>query len=459
VAVLALAGVGGCAFDDKWKTPEGRGPSAEAKAATVDARAFAPTPAPPPDAELDLVDLLERVEDGSADLQQVRARVLRSVAEVDLARSALLPRFSVGATVLGYAKAPGTGGFLQQDRELFDLTLELSLPLDLSGAIRERIRAAQARYRAERSLLSAGLREQRFLAATAYFNFAQAVELRRVNEALVAAQERSLADARARFEAGVLRRNDVLTVEVTLAQTRQRGVEIETSIAEARRALNVAVGFPVDLAPTVVPWPDLIDVPSDPTVLLERARRENPEVDALVETREALLHELEATDRSTLPDVSVGPRATYTTESIAEPKANLLGFLALSWNPDLNGEVRARGDALGAQLLENAWATTSLLRRLEARILQAHRRVDDRLAALRTSEASAASARENLRIFEEQFRAGVATAREVLEAQALLQENDATLRTARHQVNLAAMEAYYVAGSDPLAEAAARRRR
>jgi outer membrane protein TolC len=330
------------------------------------------------------------------------------------------------------------------------------LPLDLSGRLRENLRAAQGRYRARKASASAALREQQFLAATAFFNLSSALELRGVVAESIAAQTRALADAKAREAAGVLRRNDVLTTEVTLANSHHRAVEAETAIQEARRALNIATGLPVDHPTEIVPVEGLLDLPSDVRTLLERSRVENPEVDVLVETRAALVHEYEAADRASLPDVAIGPSGSYTSDSLSQPNFTFAGFLSVSWNPDFNGEVRARTDAVGAAIAESAAACTGLLRRLEARILQAHRYTADRRSALATAESSAASARENLRIFEAQFRAGTATAREVLEAEALLAETEGVLRTARHQANLAAFEAFYVAGTSPLEATASR---
>jgi outer membrane protein len=452
-AATCLLLVSACAIDEEFRTPDGKAPSKDAIAAYVDSRAAAPHDGGVAKEPLALIDALDLVGDGSTDLAQVRAQVLQARANVDLARSALLPKFAIGASVLAYAKPQGTAGFFQRDAEIFDLNVEFSIPLDLTGRLKESVRAAQARYRAQKSRESAALREQRFLAATAFFGLSEALELRDVVASSIAAQEKELQDARTRLSAGVLRKNDVLTAEVVLERTRHRAVEVETAIHEARRALNVATGLPVDFETRIVRMTSLRELPTDPTPMLLRSRTDNPEVATLVEVREALLHEYEVADRSSLPDVSIGPRANYTSDSLANPNFQFAGFVAASWNPDFNGEIKARTDALSAQIVENAAACTGLLRRLEARILQAHRRVVDRTSALKTAEASVASARENLRIFEAQFRAGTATAREVLEAQALLDETEGTFRTARHQANLAAFEALYVAGADMRAAA------
>src|SRR4029079_15739708 len=123
----------------------------------------------------------------------------------------------------------------------------------------------------------------------------------------------------------------------------------------------------------------------------------------LIETRSALLHELKANVRSEAPDVRIGPRLTGTAEQGIDPIA-FLGFMSVSWNPDLNGRIYAERQGIKARLLELAWSVTGLLRSIEQRILQSHQTTIERTSALLAAETSAGQALENNRITLEQFR-------------------------------------------------------
>lgn len=396
-----------------------------------------------------LVELLQLVETGSVALQQVRAEVLRADAAVSGARASLLPNLTLDAGLLAYARAPGSLGFTT-DRQVVAGTIDISVPLDVSGRLAEGVRAAQARYRSARHQELAQAREQRLLVTQAYFTLLEAIDLAQVNEAAVLLQERALKDGQARLDVGVLRKSDVLVIEVALSNSRQRAVALASAILDARRALNTATGLPIGCMTEIVPFDRVIPVLDDVVPLLDRARHDNPEVDVLVETRTALLHELRASTRADLPEVDLGPRVISTTDGAADPAQNFIGFVSVSWNPDLNGRIEAEKRGLKAQLLDVAWAVTGLLRKLEAQILRAHQSTIEKTSALTATEKSVGQARENLRIVLEQFRAGTATGREVLEAQSLLTQQEGTLKTARHAVNSAQFELWYDAGVDPL---------
>jgi outer membrane protein len=439
----------GCSFTDDLKTPAGATPCPAQREAFVEARAQACGATLPDGRPVTLAELLALVEDGAVEVQEVRAQVDTAAAEVAQARSALLPNLLVGATGLGYARRPGSEGFVT-DRDVADAAIELSVPLDVSGRLAESVRAAQARYRSAAQRLRAKGREQRLLVARGYFLLLDALDLAEVNRAAIAVQERALKDGQARYEAGVLRKSDVLVIEVALSNARQRSVALATAVENSRRALNSAAGLPIRRMTEVAPFDGVIPVAADVVPLLDRARRDNPEVDVLVETRNALLHELRANVRSNAPDVSIGPRLTGTTEHAIDPGANFLGFVSVSWNPDVNGRITAERRGIQARMLEVAWSVTGLLRSLEERILKAHRETVEKTSALVAAETSVGQAHENLRIVLEQFRAGTSTGREVLEAQALMSQQDGTLRTARHAINASQFELWYLAGSDPI---------
>jgi outer membrane protein TolC len=447
-ASIAALLAAGCSFTPDLKTPGGRAPCRERRDSFVAARADACHAALPEDGPATLADFLGLVEDGAVEVQEARAQLRAAEAAVAEARSALFPNLSIGATGLGYAKRPGSDDFLS-DRHVAAGSVELSFPLDVSGRLAESARASQARYRSAAQQLRLRGRDQRLLAAQAYFTLLEALDLVEVNRAAIALQERALKDGQARLEAGVLRRSDVLVIEVALSNTRQRSVVLESAVEEARRALNAATGLPIRLVAEVAPFDGVIPVAPDVVALLDRARRDNPEIDVLVETRNALLHELRANVRSNAPDVSLGPRLTGNTDRVVEPGANFLGFVSVAWNPDVSGRIEAERRGLEARIVEVAWSITGLLRRIEARILRLHRDTIEKTSALDAAGTSAEQAHENLRIVLEQFRAGTATGREVLEAQALSTQQDGTLRTARHAVNSAQFELWALAGVDP----------
>ena len=78
----------------------------------------------------------------------------------------------------------------------------------------------------------------------------------------------------------------------------------------------------------------------------------------------------------------------------------------------------------------------------------------ERLAAYETAQVALGQAEENLRIRQQQFDVGRATSEDVLDAQALLEEQRATLATALYQAHTRRAELQQLMGR-PLDELAA----
>lgn len=445
--LLSVLFVASCAISDELSTSDGARPSGEARSAVTAPLAASPLPAPTEPVTLETV--LMGVDGGSVDLEIVRQRVLAASARVDQSRSALLPDLSASLDVLTVAKRTGQS-FFKGDQATLRWSIGLSLPLDLSGELSDRVRAAQARYRAASASEEVARREQRAAATLAYFNALEAEALISVNTSTIASLERELADVRVRFDAGTARKSDVLTVEVAVDEARQRSLEFETVRQESVRALNLAAGYPMDHPTRLAGWTLELAPAANATAELDAARTNNPEVDVLVETWFALRADRSAAEKSTLPSVSVGPRVTFDSTSQLDPNLNANGLLSVAWSPDLNGRVAAEVKEADATIRETELRIRSLLRALQDRILAAHRRAVEARAAGEVARGSLGSARENLRVIGEQLRAGTATGRDVLEAEVAVARTEATLGTAGYRQALAYFQMKFAAGEDPL---------
>lgn len=446
-ALLCVVLTLGCALSDDLKTSEGQALTPADKAELT--APFQRSPWPAPTGPVTLEKLLTSIDGGSLDLDMVRQQVLQASSRVDQARSALLPNFAVSVDASIVAKRSGQA-FFKSDQATLRASAGLTIPLDLSGTLAERVRAAQARYRAATVTAEVTRREQRAALVLSYFNLLEAESLVGVTEASIAQLERELADIRARLDAGTVRRSDVLSVEVALAESRQRRIELETTRQESVRAVNLAAGFPIGHATQLAPWPHRVVAPVSALPDLDHARTTNPEVDVLVETLVAIAHDREAADRSTLPSINIGPQVTFDSTSSLDPKVNANGFLSVAWNPDFNGRVAAEIRELDATRAEVEVRVRTLLRRIEDRILAAHRRAIEAESASRVASESLVQATENRRVIQEQLHAGVATGRDSLEAEAALTRTRATVVTSQYRVALGVFQMRFAAGEDPL---------
>ena len=111
------------------------------------------------------------------------------------------------------------------------------------------------------------------------------------------------------------------------------------------------------------------------------------------------------------------------------------GFVGFSW--DLGTDTRREAQIAGARAAaeQNRIALERQLREVEAAVRATQRAAEERLAAEATALAAVGQAEENLRIRQQQFDAGRATSEDVLDAEALLAGQRATLATALYQAH------------------------
>ena len=113
-----------------------------------------------------------------------------------------------------------------------------------------RIAAARDDFEVKKNGYLIALRDLRLQVAKAYFDLQQADELVQVGQESVRASLVSLRDARARFQAGVATKLEVLEAETQLARNQQQTTDALAQQATARRTIAAILDLPQDVTPT-----------------------------------------------------------------------------------------------------------------------------------------------------------------------------------------------------------------
>jgi outer membrane protein TolC len=392
---------------------------------------------------LTLRDALARAQIGNRRLAEARTRLAIARQRVFETRGRLLPSTTGTGRYTWYTDAqtvtaviPGNTGppptFDIREKELGTMNGTITMPIDLTGEIRWALAAAQAGYRGEAARLWATQLAQEVVVVDAYYTLLEAARLRDVTTQTIALHEQQLAFARSRFEGGRLTKNEMLVVEVALRNAQQRRMQEDLAVDQARWALNVAIGLPVD-APTQAADVGVEPALPDPAEALRVAYRENPALSALVEEQQRLEAEATSLARGRLPRFAAGAMIDHTTSDIIEPRTIGSGFTGFEW--DLGTDTRREARIAEARLAADANRTRveRELRELELAVRATHRAAAERLAARRTALIAVEQAEENFRIRRQQFDAGRATSEDVLDAEALLASQRAVLATALYQ--------------------------
>jgi outer membrane protein len=419
---------------------------------------------------LDLPTALAMADRYNRTIAAAEAGVAASVGQVDVARSALLPVANLRGGYSWYSDAqtssvdidpallpPGTPApvVTVRQKDFVTANATLRLAIDVSGELRKGLDAAQSSYRAEKARSWATRLDEERTVVTTYLDLLEAMRLREVAEQTVALHERQLADASSRFEQGQLMKNGVLVVQVALADSRQRVLQLDNVIAARRRSLNRAVGLDVDAATRVS---DVSGRPSLPALddAVASAHDHNPLVGAMLEEVQAADDRASAAKRGRLPHFSTNTAYDVTSADTLSPNDYASIGVGVEWDI---ASLRREGEIvkLEADSKRTRLVLDRTTREVEGLVRAAHDSARERLSAIDSVAVAVGQAEENLRIREAQFDAGRATSEDVLDAGEILARQRAMLASALYQAHARRAELQQLMGLplDSLADTAA----
>jgi outer membrane protein len=414
-------------------------------ASTLAATASAQTPIP---ARVTLDEALARAAANSHRLSELRAREAAASTVVDQRRAADLPIVSGHA---GYQRTNHVDefGFLQngQLRILYpDVPdnwrgrLDLQWPIYTGGRTAALETAARAELTASGKELESARADLRLETTRAFWALVTAEEAVRVVEESVKRIEAQLADVRAKFDAGFLPPNDVLTVDARVSSQRTLLIQAANQRDAARAELARLMGEPVDASFGVDAALGDGGVAGPAAAASPRADRE-----ALALRADAAVARIDAARAEAKPTIAVGAGYDY-----AKPNPRIFPRKN-EWEPSWDVGVSVtwtvwNGGRTAAQVAEARHQADAARERLaefdrvvalDVRLRQLD--LDSARAQIATAGAAVRSATEARRVVSERFTAGVATTTDLLDAQ--VEQLQAELDRTRALANVKLAEA------------------
>lgn len=215
-------------------------------------------------------------------------------------------RAANGATVNGPFYVPNGGGaYFNRYGNQGSAGLQLDYAL-IDFARTPSVQAARARLTAARNRYANALRQLQLQVSEAYYQLQQADQNVRIQDAAVRNDLLILRDALDLKIAGLVPRLDVLRRQAIEASDQEALIQAMADRAIARRQLAVLLNLPPQITPTASdPIRPMPRWPLDLEASLLAAYRGNPELEALLATREALARERDATAAALLPKLSL----------------------------------------------------------------------------------------------------------------------------------------------------------
>ena len=283
----------------------------------------------------------------------------------------------------------------------------------------------------------AEVRSSQLEGLTTYLRIVTLKAQRRVVGQRVAALEDHLREVQDLFDQGVVARNDLLATEVRLRLVRDQAVDIDNAEAVALQALNRLMGRkPSDPAALPERLPSPPPLPAGPEDLKKRAADGNAQMLALRARLKAQLDVVSLRQSESSPTLFAQASHIYQqNEYLVHPNANVL-FLGLSWQA-YDGGARQAGvreaDFAAARTREEI---ADLQRQLEVQVEQSYRDYSQAVREAATAETNVTAAEENLRIEEDQYKAGLARTTDVLDAESVLADSRFSLANQHYNAYL-----------------------
>ncbi len=247
---------------------------------------------------------------------------------------------------------------------------------------------------------------------------------RRVVDQRIASLEEHLRIAQDLYDQGVVARNDLLGTEVRLRVVKDQIGQIGNGIAVATQTLGRLIGRAPDetlTLPEALPSPPRL--PDDLDGLKRRAASGNPRLEALRASLKVGRSTVAARKGESWPSFFAQLSHTYQqNEFLAYPNANIL-FVGLSWQVWENGSRKAAVRQAEIATRKTGSEIEDLARTLEIEVDQAFRDFTQTLREAETARKNVEAAEENLRIEEDQYKAGLARTIDVLDAESVLAES------------------------------------
>ena len=382
----------------------------------------------PPPERVTLAEALARAQANSHRLAELTARESASGAVVDQRARAGLP---VVSALAGYQRTNHVDefGFIQSGRfqvlypdvpDNWRARLDLQWPIYTGGRTQALERAARAERHAAGRDLDAARADLRLETARAFWALVTAAESVVVVEGAVRRIEAQLHDVRARFDAGFLPPNDVLTVEARAARQTSLLTEARNTRDSVRAELARLMGAPLDA--DFEADADLTDTRVASAAAADTATAARAEHDAQQLRVEAAHARMAAARADTRPSVAVLAGYDY-----ARPNPRIFPRADAwedSWDVGVNVSFTLwNGGRTAAQLAETrllADAARARLAEVDSQIALEvrQRRLDlsSSLSLVETAEVAVRAATEARRVVAERFSAGVATSSDLLDA-------------------------------------------
>jgi len=360
------------------------------------------------------------------------------------ALSNFLPKVQVSSVYhyrdnLQVMKTP-LGSFPMGEKDVFTGKAQMIVPIYTFGQ-NSSLYAQAARMREAAEFAAVRSRDEVVLEATqAHFILLESLSFKEVVDKSLEQIRSHKKVAQDFFDQGIVTKNDVLAAEVRESEMEQQLLIAENNIIIARSNLNRLLGIDLDNLTEV----ERVAEPAQLQLLLQEciaaAFAHRPEISQMKKVKEVAEAGRSAAWASVFPRISAGGAWNYSDDPTQLHKDYWTVDAMLEWNIFSGLANAARIGEAKKQVQQVKTREKELLDAVALQVRIAYFNAKQAIAQIEVARKARASATENLRIFEEQYRENLVSSTDVLDAEAQLASAESNLIAALYRSNVAVAE-------------------
>lgn len=391
---------------------------------------------------MNLTQALSIARTNSFALRKSHSDVVKAWQQVLEARGTLGPKLTATGTYQRNDSAQSFGNGLANPLDSTQLALQMNWPIDLAGATGKLVAAAKVNLNV--ALANEKVSDQDLVSSVrqAFFTVIQAQnQLKIARESADRATER-LTNAKKELNQGTRAKIDVLRLDADLKSAEGNVLIAQTGLAQAKAALNVALGRQILTDVNPVNPPSETPKLQGEQELINRALKNRPELEALRLTKQAAHYMTEFQGAGLSPSLNLSIQHSRYVGKVSafQRKTSTVGIIQLSIPIYDSGVTRAKvnqskQDEVQAQIaLEQAELGVS------AEVHNAFVQLTNAQTRKSVAERQLDLARENYRLAVLRFDNQEGIALEVADANTQLTSAQVAVNNAEYDIQIALAE-------------------
>jgi outer membrane protein TolC len=331
--------------------------------------------------------------------------------------------------------------------KLTQATITATLPIYTGGRLTNITKAAESQVDAAGWSVRQTEQELKIRVAEAYVNVLRAQGGAGISDREVEAVSGYVQDVQNLYGQEMVAKNDLLSVQVYLAESQQRNLQIKNAVELAQSFYNNLLGRPLDAPVELEPLEPPPETPGATLEsLTEKAVGNRPELNNLSAQTESLRYAAKAIKGGLLPQVALLGGMIYVDLDTLED--NTIGYAGVgaSWTLFDSGVTRKQAEALAKRRISSEELLAQARTLISLQVRQTWLAREEAFNRLKVAQTALDSADENQRVTRDRYREGMGTNTEVLEAETRRTAAFTSYNNAKYDAVYADLRLKYVVG-------------